>query len=190
MGASRRTRLLVLTTLAFGGVASSARPARATDPPAPVTATPPPPTGREPAPTTSTSTTTPEEPDPDLAKSGSPKVLGLTLGATGLVGIGVGSIFGLLSMSSWSNATGGCGPAANPGHCVAKNPAQVTSDHDTAQTDAAISTVTFIVGGILVVAGATVLLTGTHHGGGAAPVVALAPAFGPGQAGFAMSGSF
>jgi hypothetical protein len=64
----------------------------------------------------------------------------------------------------------------------------VMSDHDTAQTEATISTVAFIAGGALVTAGVAVLLSRAHPGGG--PEVALAPTIGPGQAGFALRGVF
>jgi hypothetical protein len=118
----------------------------------------------------------------------SPKNVGLGLGVVGVVGVGVGSVFGLLSVSTWSKVTSACG-SGGPSACVTKNPGAATSDHDTAQTEAAVSTVAFIVGGVFLAAGAAVLLTGVHHGNGD-PSVALAPAMGPGEAGLALHGAF
>jgi len=174
----RRPRVL-WSLVAFAAVVSAARPALAEDaapPPAPASApvvTLPPPDAAA-QPTTASSSTR----------------IGLGLGAGGLLGIAVGSVFGALAISAWSNVTSACGPGGNAAQCVTKNPSQVSSDHDAAERDAAVSTVFFITGGVLLVAGGAVLIGGSHHGGGAAPTVSLAPALGPGHGGFALSGSF
>jgi hypothetical protein len=106
----------------------------------------------------------------------------------GVFSVGVGSVFGILSVSTWSKVNGACG-TGGPGQCVTKDPASVTSDHNTAQTEAAVSTVAFIAGGVLVAAGVAVFLSAAHPGSGE-PAVALAPTVGPGLGGLALRGAF
>jgi hypothetical protein len=118
----------------------------------------------------------------------SPKNLGLGLGVVGAFSVGVGSVFGILSASTWSKVNGACG-AGGPGQCVTKDPTSVTSDHNTAQTEAAVSTVAFIAGGVLIAAGVAVFLGAAHPGSGE-PAVALTPTVGPGQGGLALRGAF
>jgi hypothetical protein len=122
---------------------------------------------------------------------GTQKIVGLTLGGAGVVGVGVGSVLGLLTISAWSSVKTACG-SGGAGNCSASNPSTVTSDHNTAQTDGTISTVAFIAGGALVATGLVVFLTGGHHNHeeSPAPTVAVVPSAGPGQAGFALSGTF
>jgi hypothetical protein len=90
-------------------------------------------------------------PPPPHAKAHWPmqKTLALVAGGTGIAGIGLGVAFGLVASSSWSNARGECGAG-----CSATSPAQ--SDKNSASSQATLSTVGFIAGGVLV-AGATVL---------------------------------
>jgi hypothetical protein len=68
----------------------------------------------------------------------------------------------------------------------------VTSDHDTAETDGAISTVAFVAGGALVAAGLFLYLTGGPSDGQASTTtgIAVEPTLGPGHAGFSLSGGF
>jgi len=127
---------------------------------------------------------------PTESSSISRGTLGLGLGIAGLVGVGVGSIFGVLANGAWSNATAGC-RGGDAMHCVASDPAQVRSDHDSAQTDATVSTVAFVSGGILIAAGGALLLSTIHHGdGGGGSAMRLAPAVGPNQAGLTLGGTF
>jgi len=160
------------TLAVLAALVATSRPSRAADPPT----------------STQASVTVSDVPSSASPWFESPKNVGLGLGVVGVVGVGVGSVFGLLSVSSWSSVTSACG-SSGPSACVTKNPGAATSDHDTAQTEAAVSTVAFIVGGVFLAAGAAVLLTRMHHGNGD-PTVALAPAMGPGEAGLALRGSF
>lgn len=121
------------------------------------------------------------------------RTLGLLFGGAGIVGIGVGVATGLLASSAWSKVQSACGPggAANCSPAGTSR-ASVTSDHDTAESDGAISTVAFVVGGALVAAGVFLFLTGGHgdRQASATTGVAIEPALGPGHAGFALSGGF
>jgi hypothetical protein len=122
---------------------------------------------------------------------GTQKIVGLALGGVGVVGIGVGSALGLLTVSAWSGVKNACG-SGGASSCAASNPSTVTSDHNTAQTDGAISTVAFIAGGVLFATGLVVFLTGGHHGREESPAsaVAVVPSVGPGQARVALTGTF
>ncbi len=119
---------------------------------------------------------------------GTQKVVGLTLGVVGIAGVGVGSAFGLLTISAWSSAKSACG-SGGTSSCTG-DPSTVSSDRSTAQKDGTVSTVAFIAGGALVATGLVVFLTGSHRESSPAATVALAPALGPGRAGFALSGAF
>jgi hypothetical protein len=123
---------------------------------------------------------------PPSAGLGARKVIGLSIGGAGIVGVGVGAVFGLMASSAWSHAKSACG--GDPTQC--KNVVSGTSYRDTTQTDGTISTIGFIAGGALVAAGAIVFLTGGHHEQSSAKGVVVAPSVGPGLAGVALKGAF
>ena len=99
---------------------------------------------------------------PDTVKKGSPKALPYALLGVGLVGVAVGSVFGLKSRSSNNTALGLC-----PGDAACTQ-AQVTR-HDSlvsdAKTDRVVSVVALGVGAVGLVAGVVLLTTGhaTHE---------------------------
>jgi hypothetical protein len=124
---------------------------------------------------------------------GAQRTLGLIVGGTGIVGIGVGVAAGMLASSAWSRVQSACG-SGGAGNCSPSGTsrASVTSDHDTAETDGAISTVAFVAGGALVAAGLFLYLTGGPSDGQASTTarIAIEPTLVPGHAGFALSGGF
>jgi hypothetical protein len=130
-------------------------------------------------------------PQPTTTGRSTQKVIGLTLGGVGVVGIGVGSVLGLLTLSAWSSVKNACG-SGGPSNCAASSPSSVTADRNAAETDGTISTVAFIAGAGLVATGLVVFLTGTPHGDkeNPSPAMAVVPTFGPSQAGVALSGAF
>jgi hypothetical protein len=134
-------------------------------------------------------------PPPALRPLGTPgtlgtqRVLGLVLGGLGVVGIGVGSVFGALTFSAWSSTNAACGSGGTT-RCSPADMSAVSSDRSSAETRGAISTVAFIAGGVLAAGGLTLFLTGGHHERNATPVVAVAPAAAPGLAGVAIRGAF
>ena len=77
------------------------------------------------------------------------RTLALVAGGAGVAGLGLGVVFGLVASSSWNNAKGECGTG-----CTPTSPAQ--ADKNSASSQATLSTVGFIAGGVLV-AGAAVL---------------------------------
>jgi serine/threonine-protein kinase len=88
----------------------------------------------------------PPRPEPKSTWSGQ-KTLAVVLGAGGLVGVGVGTFFGLKTMLG--SCADGARKADGSGECLA-------GDRNDASTQAAISTIGFIAGGALL-AGAVVV---------------------------------
>jgi hypothetical protein len=110
------------------------------------------------------------------------KAIAFGVGGTGIAGLVVGSIFGAVASSKWSAAKSECGPGCGP-----MAPAQ--GDKNTASSDAAISTVAFIVGGVLAAGGVVVYVTapsGSTPGTG----MQLAPSIGRDSGGLLVGGSF
>jgi hypothetical protein len=117
---------------------------------------------------------------------GTLQVLGLGVGGAGVVGLGVGSVFGLLTFSAWSKAKTDCG--GDTTRCANVQAGQ--QDRNTGQTDATISTVGFIAGGALLATGAVLLLTGGHRASESSASLVVTPTVAPGQAGIALGGGF
>jgi hypothetical protein len=91
---------------------------------------------------------------------GARQTIAVVVGGGGVVGIGVGAAFGLLASSEWSSSKSASG-TQNSCTSVASCAAHTTAvnDHDTAVTDATISTIAFGVGAALVVAGVVTWFT-------------------------------
>jgi hypothetical protein len=86
---------------------------------------------------------------------GTQKIVGLTAGGLGVAGIAVGSVFGLLTFSAVSAQKAAC-PASG---AACTDRASAASDHSSGATDGAVSTVAFIAGGALLVAGVALFFT-------------------------------
>jgi hypothetical protein len=117
----------------------------------------------------------PENQERPRAGSGR-RIFGLVLGGTGVVGLGLGGVFGGLAASAWSTAKNEC-----PLHVNCST--QAVSDHDKAYTLATASTVGLIVGGALLAGGVIVFATAPS---GDSPTVGLQATRG----GLALSGRF
>jgi hypothetical protein len=90
---------------------------------------------------------------------GTTRVMALGVAGVGVVGLGVGTVFGVMAMQRKSDAqNGGCAGQVCPSSAA---PAR-----DDARRDATLSTVFFVGGGVLAVAGATLwfLSPGPAHG--------------------------
>ncbi len=110
------------------------------------------------------------------ASSGSAqKTIGFVVGGVGVAGLAVGSIFGLMASSTWSRASTEKQPNATP-------------DSHTAGSQATISTIGFIAGGVLVAGGIVLWLTAPREPSAAA--IGLAPGVGPGIGGLTLRGGF
>ena len=118
---------------------------------------------------------------------GTQKKVAIAAASAGGVGVILGAIFGALAINSWGTAESEC-----PKGCLATSPAQ--GQRSQALTDATVSTVGFIAGGVLVAGGAALWLTAPSHkeapgpapGGGAQVGVAIVPSVG----GFFLRGVF
>jgi hypothetical protein len=95
---------------------------------------------------------------------GAQRTIALVLGGVGVLGVGVGAVFGVTAMSRKSDAQAAC-----PGACA-------TSDGVTKWSDAAsagnASTVAFVLGGVALAGGAVLWFTAPS---GSAFHVAVAP---------------
>ena len=104
--------------------------------------------------------------------------LGLSLGAAGVVGLIVGTVFGFIAKSTYDNAVQNqCG--GDPTGCTA----QGAQDGRTAHSQAMVSTAAFIGGGALLAGGALLFFTAPKSGD-----VSVSPAAASGGAGLAVRG--
>lgn len=125
---------------------------------------------------------------PDSERWSPQKTLALVAGGVGVVGIGAGTVFGLMARSRWSSSQSECPSSANcPQH------AQAVTDHDSASSSATLSTIAFAAGGALLAAGAVLWFT-TPHSEDAKPVttgtIRLLPTAGPSGAALLLTGGF
>jgi hypothetical protein len=112
--------------------------------------------------------------------------LAIALGGVGIAMIVVGSVSGLLTSSSWNSSKRACSSSAN---CLHHD--QAVSDHDTAVTEGAISTIGFIAGGAFLAGGIALWLTAPSETGVAAGgAIRIGPSIGVKTAGVAVSGEF
>jgi hypothetical protein len=137
---------------------------------------PPPVAAPPPAPAPAPPPATPDQ-APQSTWSGQ-KTAAVVAAGVGIIGIGVGAAFGVMTLSGYSNSKNECGSG-----CSSSSTAE--SDWNNANTSATISDIGFIAGGVLV-AGAAVLWftapSGAH--------VQVTPAAGPQGAGFSLRGTF
>jgi hypothetical protein len=108
------------------------------------------------------------------------RVAGMIVGGAGVVGLGVGAAFGILSLAKHSDFTS---------HCAGNQcDAQGISSHNDAVTDGNVATGTFIGSGILLAAGVALWLSAPKSHSTAAWQVA--PTIGAGHAGLSLKGSW
>ncbi len=110
------------------------------------------------------------------------KTVAFAVGGAGVAGVLVGSIFGAVASGKWSAAKSDCGAGCGP-----TSPAQ--GEKNTASSDATISTVAFVVGGVLAAGGVVLYLTApsrTASGTG----LQVAPAIGVSSGGVLVRGGF
>jgi hypothetical protein len=122
------------------------------------------------------------------AGMGTQRILGLVAGGVGVAGIGVASTFGALAFSEKSREQNDCRSSVS---CTNAGYPRALDDRSTGVTDALISTVAFIAGGVLLVGGGVLFLAGGRSPE-PAPAIAVVPAVGPGPgtAGISLAGKF
>jgi hypothetical protein len=104
------------------------------------------------------------------------RTVGLVLGGAGVVGLVVGSVFGLMSKATYNEASQGC---RDGGTCTTSDAQHGQDAHSQATT----STVVFVVGGALIAGGAVLYFTAPKAGS-----IGVAPAVGTNGVGLSMTG--
>jgi len=116
------------------------------------------------------------------------KVAGAVVGGLGLVGIGVGTWFGLKTFSDWEQAQKLCGETTPPYTCDEKGQTAA----DSARTSGNVSTGLFIGGGIALAAGVGMMVVGFR--GNATPsktgIRWIVPTFDGKSTGLVLQGQF
>lgn len=121
----------------------------------------------------------PPQPADEASPGGAQRGIGIAVGSAGIIGLAVGSYFGLAAISAEKKADRECTPT----QC---SEALGQSHSDDAHHDATISNITFAVGGGLLAAGVVIYLIApskSEHALGVTPLVA------PGFAGLRLGGS-
>jgi hypothetical protein len=134
------------------------------------------------APTSPTSGPSPETPTDAGDPGRTRRLIGLAGMGVGVVGIGLGSVFGIMAKSSLDQSNNG--PCNASDHCNGTG----LSERQDASSKATLSTVFFVAGGIIAAGGVVLYLTAPSASSGAAVTVAPAPMAGGGGA--LLSGTF
>jgi serine/threonine-protein kinase len=108
------------------------------------------------------------------------RVLPIALGAAGVVGLGIGTVYGLKAMSKNSDAEKSCSGST----CTEQAGIDLTEE---AKDAALISNIAIGAGTVLVAAGVVLFITMPSEEGNA---LALAPVLAPGGGGLSVSGAF
>jgi hypothetical protein len=182
----RRESIVIGSTNAVPPVAAPAPPTQA---PAPVVTQAPPA-----HPPTTSASVVPATPAPSAIPAassggglGTGQVVGLAGAGVGVVGLTVGTVFGLMAIAEKNQQVEACATSS----CTPSGHSQATSDRSKGITDATVSTVGFIAGGVLLAGGAALFLTGgrgsERPGAGG---MTLLPSIGRDGGGLAVRGEF
>jgi serine/threonine-protein kinase len=120
------------------------------------------------------------------AETGPPlRTIGLIVGGAGVIGLGVGSFFGLRAQSLNDESN-------EPGRCDEQNQCDPLGGEkrDEADSAATVSTIAFIAGGALAAAGVTLFILGGSNDAGARAGIRATPTVGLGAAGLTLQGQF
>jgi hypothetical protein len=147
-------------------------------PPAPLPAPPPP----GPSPTAQPSSVV--EPLATTGTWSTRKSLALVAGGVGVAGLVVGSVFGSNAGSAWTRAKSEC----QPGACGSGSAAQ--SDRTSALSEATVSTVFFVVGGLAAAGGVVLWLTAPTGPSPAGTGLRMTPAVSTTGGGLSIAGGF
>ncbi len=120
------------------------------------------------------------------------RMAGVVAGAVGMVGLGLGAVFGGVAAAKWSSAKSACN--GQPVSCTTDPNSVGFQDKDSATTMATLSTVSFIAGGVLAAGGLVVFLTAQTRPSSEPPAsarrVEVVPTGGPSGAGMLLRGWF
>jgi hypothetical protein len=137
------------------------------------------------APTTTSFASVGSEPPPRSDTGATRRWIGVGVGVLGIVGVGVGSVFGLVAKSKLDESNGGTNPP-----CDARNRCNAAglSLRKDADGAASVATIAFAAGGVAFATGVVIYLTAPH--GNSTTGVVVAPAFLAGGGGAIARGSF
>ena len=113
-----------------------------------------------------------------------------TVFGLGILGVAAGSVFGLMASSAWSTSKSDCSSSLRS-QCP--NYDDAVSKHDTASTDATVSTIAFAVGGVALATSVVLFLTAPSSRsatGSGATGLRLEASLAPGSAGITLAGGF
>lgn len=125
----------------------------------------------------------PSTEDSSAGGLGTGRILALVVGGVGVVGLGVGTYFGTQAISNHNNYTSLC-PA---GRCTSESAVQT---HDTAASDATISTVAIAAGAAAVAGGVVIWLLSPPKRDPARVGLRAVPSFGPQGGGLSLQGAW
>jgi hypothetical protein len=120
------------------------------------------------------------EPRSDASSGDGQRTFGWIVAGLGLAGLGVGSTLGVIARSTYEHAVQTECKGGDPKNCSG----QGTQDGNTAHTQAMMSTVAFVAGGVALATGAVLILTAPKAG------VSVGANVGPGAAGLEVVGSW
>lgn len=113
----------------------------------------------------------PEEPEQPSSGSGQ-RTLGLAIAGVGVVGLGIGTVFGLLASGSKSDAEAACLPGESYPSCSTQG---FRDANENAKTEASVSTVGFAAGAVLLVGGGVLFFTAPKKSSESAATFTIAP---------------
>jgi hypothetical protein len=127
----------------------------------------------------------PETPQKSDSGMSGMRIGGLVAGGVGLVGIGLGTYFGVTASSAWNNSKSECSTTSCPNH------AQAVVDHDSAANNGLASTISFAAGGALLASGILLfVLAPSGDKKERAGALSITPSIAPGATGVSLSGRF
>lgn len=114
---------------------------------------------------------------------GTQRTVALIVGGAGILGVVLGSVFGLNAQSTWADA--------RDNHCqnTVCDATGVTQNQD-AKSSATASTIAFVAGGALLAGGAVLWFTAPSSHAASGTALQVAPGFGPHAATLAVRGAF
>ncbi len=121
---------------------------------APPAMPPPPAPAVLPAPIASAAPSAPPPPSPSGSAQ---RTAGYVVGGVGVVGLALGTYFGINAFTEWSKAKTDCGPAGCAAGSTARNAAE--SDQSSASNAGTASTIAFVAGGAALAAGVVLWMT-------------------------------
>jgi hypothetical protein len=125
--------------------------------------------------------------------SGSKRTAGLVVGGAGIVALGVGTAFGVITLSQKSTANADCGATSGTTCPTGAKTAMAENELDAARTSSWVSTIGLGVGVVAIGVGAYLFFTGGTRPEGSAPAsgdLRVVPAFGRDGGGLSLAGAF